>query len=287
MGLAEGLAAPPHLSLPTGRAAAGRATVSAGGAAKAEGAADAWRPRRGPQRRPLGPGRSCEQVSLSTVHPGLRTHQRPSDPVFGVSRTAPVRVRQLPPPPGPLSAPLARRALELSLELGRVSLERDSLSRELLRTIRQKVALTQELEAWQVRGGAGGGGAGAGVWEARPTRGHADRLSRPPAGRHAGGDRPAAALPTTEGAKCGGSRPAPRRPALLAAPGSWARRRLPKQPLPKDLKAGPWGPPVPSGFLSSNGPERLPEGPGALPTPGSWAKARWEQGPALGAKGPR
>uniref|UniRef100_A0A8C0LNQ7 BICD family-like cargo adapter 2 n=1 Tax=Canis lupus dingo TaxID=286419 RepID=A0A8C0LNQ7_CANLU len=179
------------------------------------------------------------------------------------------------------------KALELSLELGRVSLERDSLSRELLRTIRQKVALTQELEAWQVRGGAGGGGAGAGVWEARPTRGHADRLSRPPAGRHAGGDRPAAALPTTEGAKCGGSRPAPRRPALLAAPGSWARRRLPKQPLPKDLKAGPWGPPVPSGFLSSNGPERLPEGPGALPTPGSWAKARWEQGPALGAKGPR
>lgn len=41
------------------------------------------------------------------------------------------------------------RALELSLELSRVSLERDSLSRELLRTIRQKVALTQELEAWQ------------------------------------------------------------------------------------------------------------------------------------------
>uniref|UniRef100_A0A8C5NUM1 BICD family-like cargo adapter 2 n=1 Tax=Jaculus jaculus TaxID=51337 RepID=A0A8C5NUM1_JACJA len=41
------------------------------------------------------------------------------------------------------------KALELSLELGRVSLERDSLSRELMRTIRQKVALTQELEAWQ------------------------------------------------------------------------------------------------------------------------------------------
>ncbi|KAM6155025.1 BICD family-like cargo adapter 2 [Rhynchocyon petersi] len=41
------------------------------------------------------------------------------------------------------------RALELSLELSRVSLERDSLSRELLRAIRQKVALTQELEAWQ------------------------------------------------------------------------------------------------------------------------------------------
>ncbi|XP_027621942.1 BICD family-like cargo adapter 2 isoform X2 [Tupaia chinensis] len=41
------------------------------------------------------------------------------------------------------------KALELSLELSRVSLERDSLSRELLRTICQKVALTQELEAWQ------------------------------------------------------------------------------------------------------------------------------------------
>ncbi|XP_036265769.1 BICD family-like cargo adapter 2 isoform X2 [Pipistrellus kuhlii] len=41
------------------------------------------------------------------------------------------------------------KTLELSLELSRVSLERDSLSRELLRTIRQKVALTQELEAWQ------------------------------------------------------------------------------------------------------------------------------------------
>uniref|UniRef100_G3QR32 BICD family-like cargo adapter 2 n=1 Tax=Gorilla gorilla gorilla TaxID=9595 RepID=G3QR32_GORGO len=41
------------------------------------------------------------------------------------------------------------KALELSLELNRVSVERDSLSRELLRAIRQKVALTQELEAWQ------------------------------------------------------------------------------------------------------------------------------------------
>ncbi|XP_029425841.1 BICD family-like cargo adapter 2 isoform X3 [Nannospalax galili] len=41
------------------------------------------------------------------------------------------------------------KALKLSLELSRVSLERDSLSRELLRAIRQKVALTQELEAWQ------------------------------------------------------------------------------------------------------------------------------------------
>lgn len=52
------------------------------------------------------------------------------------------------------STPLIRRALKLSLELSRVSLERDSLSRELLRAIRQKVALTQELEAWQVRGPA-------------------------------------------------------------------------------------------------------------------------------------
>lgn len=41
------------------------------------------------------------------------------------------------------------KALKLSLELNRVSLERDSLSRELMRAIRQKVALTQELEAWQ------------------------------------------------------------------------------------------------------------------------------------------
>lgn len=41
------------------------------------------------------------------------------------------------------------KALTLSLELSRVSLERDSLSRELMRAIRQKVELTQELEAWQ------------------------------------------------------------------------------------------------------------------------------------------
>lgn len=53
-----------------------------------------------------------------------------------------------------LSTPLIHRALKLSLELNRVSLERDSLSRELMRAIRQKVALTQELEAWQVRGQA-------------------------------------------------------------------------------------------------------------------------------------
>lgn len=56
--------------------------------------------------------------------------------------------------PAPSDLFSAGRAVELSLELSRVSLERDSLSRELLRTIRQKVALTQELEAWQVSGGA-------------------------------------------------------------------------------------------------------------------------------------
>ncbi|XP_003790866.1 BICD family-like cargo adapter 2 [Otolemur garnettii] len=41
------------------------------------------------------------------------------------------------------------KALALSMELSRISVERDSLSRELMRAIRQKVALTQELEAWQ------------------------------------------------------------------------------------------------------------------------------------------
>lgn len=58
-----------------------------------------------------------------------------------------------PTPPPVAEAPFICRTLKLSLELSRVSLERDSLSRELLRTIRQKVALTQELEAWQVRRG--------------------------------------------------------------------------------------------------------------------------------------
>lgn len=77
-----------------------------------------------------------------------------------------------------MSAPLPCRALELSLELSRVSLERDSLSRELLRTIRQKVALTQELEAWQVRGGAGGAGAGQGP--VGRGGGGAGALTRPP-----------------------------------------------------------------------------------------------------------
>lgn len=76
--------------------------------------------------------------------------------------------------------PLACRVLELSLELSRVSLERDSLSRELLRTIRQKVALTQELEAWQVRGGAHGadreGPVGAGP-DADPPRRPAHRTT--------------------------------------------------------------------------------------------------------------
>lgn len=134
------------------------------------------------------------------------------------------------------------KALELSLELSRVSLERDSLSRELLRTIRQKVALTQELEAWQVRGGTARG---------RAQRGGTGTLTRPsrpaalPAGRHAGGDRAAAALATPERAERGQSRPAPPHAALLAAPGPWARRRLSQQPLSKDLRAGPRGPLMP------------------------------------------
>ncbi|XP_007432280.1 BICD family-like cargo adapter 2 isoform X2 [Python bivittatus] len=38
---------------------------------------------------------------------------------------------------------------EMELELAKISLERDSLSQQLLRVIRQKMALSQELEAWQ------------------------------------------------------------------------------------------------------------------------------------------
>lgn len=38
----------------------------------------------------------------------------------------------------------------MELELAKISLERDSLSQQLLRVIRQKMALSQELEAWQV-----------------------------------------------------------------------------------------------------------------------------------------
>lgn len=38
----------------------------------------------------------------------------------------------------------------MELELAKVSLERDSMSQQLLRVIRQKMALSQELEAWQV-----------------------------------------------------------------------------------------------------------------------------------------
>ncbi|XP_028559062.2 BICD family-like cargo adapter 2 [Podarcis muralis] len=38
---------------------------------------------------------------------------------------------------------------EMELELAKVSLERDSMSQQLLRVIRQKMALSQELEAWQ------------------------------------------------------------------------------------------------------------------------------------------
>lgn len=84
-------------------------------------------------------------------------------PPWSVRGSPPAGALESPAPQDPFSAPLSYRTLELSLELSRVSLERDSLSRELLRTIRQKVALTQELEAWQVRGGArGGAGPGRG-----------------------------------------------------------------------------------------------------------------------------
>lgn len=170
-------------------------------------------------------------------------------PQSGSSSAPPPLLAEAPVPSGPLTASLACRALELSLELSRVSLERDSLSRELFRTIRQKVALTQELEAWQVRGGA---------WR-RGARGGAGSLtgsSHPaalPAGRHAGGHRPAAALATPERTERRRMWPAPRRAALLPAPGPWARRRLPEQPLPKDLTAGPRGQRVPAGSLSSSG----------------------------------
>ncbi|XP_062919375.1 BICD family-like cargo adapter 2 isoform X1 [Mobula hypostoma] len=51
-----------------------------------------------------------------------------------------------------------RKKQEVERELRQVQAERDSLSRELLQTLRQKVELTQELEAWQelmVMGGVG------------------------------------------------------------------------------------------------------------------------------------
>ncbi|XP_054848259.1 BICD family-like cargo adapter 2 isoform X2 [Eublepharis macularius] len=38
---------------------------------------------------------------------------------------------------------------EMELELAKISLERDSMSQQLLRVVRQKMALSQELEAWQ------------------------------------------------------------------------------------------------------------------------------------------
>ena len=93
--------------------------------------------------------------------------------------------------------------MELSLELSRVSLERDSLSQELLRTIRQKVALTQELEAWQVRGrleGAGPEGVGP-LGLTRSSRPADLHPADPHAGRHASGNWRAAALPTPERAE--------------------------------------------------------------------------------------
>ncbi|XP_032459882.1 BICD family-like cargo adapter 2 isoform X1 [Phocoena sinus] len=191
------------------------------------------------------------------------------------------------------------KSLELALELSRVSLERDSLSRELLRTIRQKVALTQELEAWQVRGGAGGAVPAGRCRRGRCRRGRCRTLTRPAgpaalsAGRHAGGHRAAAAITTPERAECGWIRPEPQPAAPLAAPGPWARRRLLQQPLPKDLSAWSRGPPLPSlahfPLLANGatGPDCLPKAAGALSTPRGWARAHREQGPALGARDPR
>lgn len=187
--------------------------------------------------------------------------------------------------PPTLSAPFACRALELSQELSRVSLERDSLSRELLRTIRQKVALTQELEAWQVRGeGRRGGAHRRRGWCADPPFPPGD----PPAGRHASGDRAAAALPTPERAERSRrvSSAAPCSP-LLAAPGSWARRRLLQQSLPKDLRAWPRGPAKRPVLALS----------GSLSSSGQWSNrasivfqrrlGRGSVGTALGTRGPR
>uniref|UniRef100_A0A4X1VST6 BICD family-like cargo adapter 2 n=1 Tax=Sus scrofa TaxID=9823 RepID=A0A4X1VST6_PIG len=180
------------------------------------------------------------------------------------------------------------KALELSLELSRVSLERDSLSRELLRTIRQKVALTQELEAWQVRGGAGtrGGRKGRGQRSPAPSA-----PAAPPAGRHAGGYRTSAALATPERADGGRVRPAPLAAALLTAPGPWARRQLSQQPLQKDLSTALLrGPPLPSLAhfprlaKGATSPDGLPVGAGGLPAQSRWAGAQWEQGSALGAR---
>lgn len=44
----------------------------------------------------------------------------------------------------------------MELELAQVSLERDSMSQQLLAAIRQKMALSQELEGWQVGPDSGG-----------------------------------------------------------------------------------------------------------------------------------
>ena len=233
-----------------------------------------------PLRR-KGPLTSLVSVLAASLPPGSRS---PQPPLFA----------EAPAPSDLLSAPLPCRSLELSLELSRVSLERDSLSRELLRTIHQKVALTQELEAWQVRGGAGGADRAG-----RGRQGRGRTLTRPagpaalPAGRHAGGHRTAAAITTPERAECGWIRPEPRPAALLAAPGPWARRRLLQQPLPKDLSARSRGPPLPSlahfPLLANGatGPDCLPKAAGALSTRRGWARAHREQGPALGARDPR
>lgn len=97
-------------------------------------------------RRDLYSSPSGSLISTTPNKPSSRL--RSFSPSFTKVQEAPAHPRTM------FSTPLIRRALKLSLELSRVSLERDSLSRELLRAIRQKVALTQELEAWQVRGRA-------------------------------------------------------------------------------------------------------------------------------------
>lgn len=170
------------LPRPVDRAAPHRATDPAGGAAATEGAVGSGQPRGSPELCALGPRRGSEQVSLAfspTTSEG-----------FVLQRPAPTPSHTM------FSAPFDPRALKLSLELSRVSLERDSLSRELMRAIRQKVALTQELEAWQVRGRALS--AGGLVSDRTPPHTH---RALPPTGRHAGGDRAAAALPAPEGAQ--------------------------------------------------------------------------------------
>nr|XP_045368709.1 BICD family-like cargo adapter 2 isoform X3 [Camelus bactrianus] len=97
---------------------------------------------------------TLQRAELQALREELQRQKelRAQDPAEALSDALSDRdeaVNKLADAPAPLDPFSADRALELSLELSRVSLERDSLSRELLRTIGQKVALTQELEAWQ------------------------------------------------------------------------------------------------------------------------------------------